>query len=412
MATAVRTQFNVGGVLLDRPFKIRRLGHFGFNVEDIEAAERFYIDLLGFRITDIHDGPVRRASPEVQEQVKGLGAPGYFTRYGSDHHAFVLGNLKVRRIMDPGRAGRPEITINQITWQVQSLAEVVNAWTWFNERGIPVNRTGRDMPGSNWHTYLPDPDGHNNELYYGIEQIGWEGFSKPKPMYNRGFREQVPLPQVSEFQEVQDALAAGVDLHSGYRWIERLPAKHDVDGVLLARPFKITKIGPVSLFVQDLETAVSFYQDTLGFMVTEEVRWNGHRCAFLRASTEHHSVALYPLELRETLQLSPHTRCMAFGLQLANYRQLRDAVVFLRDHGVTVRDDIPQALVPGIDYAAYAFDGDGHCVQLYYYMEQVGWDGNPRPAGLRRQVEPGVWPEALEPVSDTYQGEPFLGPWG
>ena len=22
------------------------------------------------------------------------------------------------------------------------------------------------------------------------------------------------------------------------------------------------------------------------------------------------------------------------------------------------------------------------------------------------------WPETLEPMSDTYNGEPFLGPWG
>ena len=30
---------------------------------------------------------------------------------------------------------------------------------------------------------------------------------------------------------------------------------------------------------------------------------------------------------------------------------------------------------------------DGHCIQLYYYMEQVGWDGRPRPAALRRHVQ-------------------------
>ena len=36
------------------------------------------------------------------------------------------------------------------------------------------------MPGSNWHAYLYDPDGQSNELYYGIEQIGWNGHSKPR----------------------------------------------------------------------------------------------------------------------------------------------------------------------------------------------------------------------------------------
>ena len=49
--------------------------------------------------------------------------------------------------------------------------------------------SGRDMPGSNWHTYLLDPDGHSNELYYGIEQIGWDGYSKPQSMYDRGFND-------------------------------------------------------------------------------------------------------------------------------------------------------------------------------------------------------------------------------
>ena len=49
------TQFNVGGILLDQPFKIRRLGHFGFNVVDIDERVRFYTDLLGFRISDVMD---------------------------------------------------------------------------------------------------------------------------------------------------------------------------------------------------------------------------------------------------------------------------------------------------------------------------------------------------------------------
>ncbi len=40
-------KFDVGGILLDRPFKIRRLGHFGINVTDMEAGLRFYRELLG-----------------------------------------------------------------------------------------------------------------------------------------------------------------------------------------------------------------------------------------------------------------------------------------------------------------------------------------------------------------------------
>ena len=103
---------------------------------------------------------------------------------------------------------------------------------------------------------------------------------------------------------------------------------------------------------------------------------------------------------------------MSFGLQLANYQQLKNAVKFLRDNGVRVETDIiPPDLHPGIDYAAYAFDPDGHCIELYYYMEQLGWDGKPRPKELRRKGDPNHWPDTLDPLSDTFTGEPFIGPW-
>ncbi len=401
-------KYNVGGLLLDQPFKIRRLGHFGFNLVNIDEGVRFYTDLLGFRISDIIDFSQRATSPE---QIAGLGdLRGYFTRYGTDHHALVLFNKRVRDAL--GRHDKPGVTINQITWQVGSLREVGNAIRWFGEKGVEIQRSGRDMPGSNWHTYVYDPDGHTNELYYGIEQIGWNGYSKPRAMYDRGFHEAPGLPQMSEFEEVEQALGKGLDLMSGYRYRERLPTIYDVDGILLPRPFKIVRIGPVNLFVKDVNGAEAFYRDILGFTRTEEVHWRGHRCAFLRANTEHHSLGLFPLALREALGMSEQTSCMALGLQLANYQQLRDAVRFLRDQGIRFNNAVPSDLYPGIDYAAHVFDPDGHCLQLYYYMEQVGWDGKPRPRELRRRIEREEWPETLEAMSDGYQGEPYLGPWG
>jgi hypothetical protein len=44
-------------------------------------------------------------------------------------------------------------------------------------------------------------------------------------------------------------------------------------------------------------------------------------------------------------------------------------------------------------------------------MEQVGGDGHVRPAPARRSVDPNIWPETLEPLPDTFMGDPFLGPW-
>jgi catechol 2,3-dioxygenase-like lactoylglutathione lyase family enzyme len=75
MATAVEKKYNVGGVALDRPFKIRRLGHFGFNAADFEASKRFYFDLLGFFITE-------------------PAGAGFFGRHAGDHHSFALFDKK------------------------------------------------------------------------------------------------------------------------------------------------------------------------------------------------------------------------------------------------------------------------------------------------------------------------------
>jgi hypothetical protein len=89
---------------------------------------------------------------------------------------------------------------------------------------------------------------------------------------------------------------------------------------------------------------------------------------------------------------------------------LTSEIGLLRNEGVTVRD-LPRELVPGIDYSALAIDPDGHAIELYCSMEQVGWDGRSRPAAERRGSTIAEWPEVLEPLSDTFLGEAYLGPW-
>ncbi|HEY8578473.1 MAG TPA: VOC family protein, partial [Beijerinckiaceae bacterium] len=299
---------------------------------------------------------------------------------------------------------------NQITWQVGSLREVVDGFGWLTERGVRIARSGRDNPGSNWHAYPVDPAGHVNEIYYGIEQIGWDGLSKPAGMHRRDYHETPTLPHRSEYAETQEGYAAGVDLLSATRAEEPLPETYDVGGILLGRPFKVTKIGPVRVFVEDVAAAVAFYTQDMGLALTEEVTWRGHRCAFLRANTEHHSLALYPLALRAELGLSDHSSHFSIGFQVGDHQQLRDALAFLRDRGVEVRK-LPPELFPGMDYTAFAIDPDGHAVQLYAYMEQIGWDGRPRPASERPRIDNDAWPEYVGAQNDTFNGEVFLGPF-
>jgi catechol 2,3-dioxygenase-like lactoylglutathione lyase family enzyme len=399
--------FDLDGVQWPRPFRIRRLGHFGVNVADPEASRDFYCRLLGFRISDPLD-----FGPRVPEELRRKAGPsvGYFSRHGTDHHSFVFFPKGIYQALNP-HAATPQGTINQITWQVGSLREVSDAFDWFSQRGRPIRRAGRDLPGSNWHFYPADPEGHTNELYYGIEQIGWDGYSKPREMYGVRYAKPPQLPHKSEYEEVMQASRDGIEIERGVRAAEAGKETYDVGGVLLARPFKIVRHGPVRLFVNDMERMVAFYRDDLGFAVTEEVDYRGHRCVFLRANTEHHSLALYPLALQRELDLDPRTTLMSFGVQLGSYRQLRDGVQFLAQQGVKIRY-LPPELFPGIDYCALAFDRDGYAFQLYYYMEQVGWDGRPRPAHLRPKIDNGHWPGSIPGMSDTYLGEPFLGPLG
>jgi len=145
--TSNSTRYSVGGVLLPRPFKIRRLGHFGFNAVQMTEGLDFYERLLGFRHSDVLDFGKMPWAPKGG----GLGdTRGYFMRYGTDHHAFVLFN---KRVLDhrPDRKFAPEVTVNQITWQCGSLKEIMDAHAYFQEHGIPIQRVGRDMPGSNWY---------------------------------------------------------------------------------------------------------------------------------------------------------------------------------------------------------------------------------------------------------------------
>ena len=406
-AISAAEEFSVEGVRLPRPFRIRRLGHFGINVSDPEATKDFYSRLLGFKISDSLD-----FGPRLSESDRGKLGPsvGYFTRHGTDHHSFVFFPHRVYSALNP-HAKEPSGTINQITWQVGSLREVSEGFDWFTKHGKRIHRAGRDLPGSNWHFYPFDPDGHINELYYGTEQVGWDGYSKPKTMYGTRYQKPPRLPHKSEFAEVTQAMNDGIAPTLGWRFVEEVEERFDVGGVLLARPFKIVRIGPVRLFVKDIDKAVNFYRDDLGLAITEEVTWRGHRCVFFRANTEHHSVALYPETLRTELGLALKTTLLSFGVQLGSYKQLRDAIAHLRTQGVTIKY-LPPELFPGIDYSAFAIDPDGFAVQLYYSMEQVGWDGKPRPASQRPKIDNDNWPESVPGIGDSFLGEVYLGPLG
>src|SRR6266704_3694674 len=117
---AATEEFLVGGVRMPRPFRIRRLGHFGVNVMDPERSKDFYCRLLGFRVSDPID--FRERVPEGERDKVGPTV-GYFSRHGTDHHTFVFFPRRLLEAVNP-HARTQSGTVNQITWQCGSLQEV------------------------------------------------------------------------------------------------------------------------------------------------------------------------------------------------------------------------------------------------------------------------------------------------
>jgi catechol 2,3-dioxygenase-like lactoylglutathione lyase family enzyme len=404
--------YHVGGVATSQPFKIRRLGHLGVDIGPVAQTLDFFIRDLGLFISDAVD---LRVFPGLEKVSESIDDPrGFFLSVASDHHSLVLlprqAALALRAPTAPA-----DMTNGQMSFQVGSIEEVIAAKSFMEANGIVVPRIGRDLPGSNWHTYFPSPDGLTIELYYGMEQIGWTRTSKPLSMYGLRSRGVPALPILTEHAEVDAALAGGADLSAGHRPDIAGAAQQVVGGVDLARPFRGVNVGPAYFFVDDVERSLDFYTRLLGLTLTERVEYEGHSCVYLRAGSEHHSLALLDVALRDKLGVGTDSRNYAIGLKVGSYDQLRRAGPFLTARGWRQTVPVVPELHPGIDRALYFEDPRRNRIMLYYYIEQIGWDGRPRPPELRPAPERrpvAEWPEQIDAPSDVYADSPLMGPLG
>jgi len=140
------------------PFQLRKIGHVALFVSDVERSVRFYVDVLGFRISDLY-----------QEDMMPGGAA--FIRLNTDHHGIAL--FKATQDRDPG-AG-----LHHMAFEVGSLDEVFRARDHLRKHGVPIHFEGRRRAGVQIAVEFRDPDGHNLEVYWGIDQIGSEGKARP-----------------------------------------------------------------------------------------------------------------------------------------------------------------------------------------------------------------------------------------
>jgi catechol 2,3-dioxygenase len=132
-----------------------------------------------------------------------------------------------------------------------------------------------------------------------------------------------------------------------------------------------TRIGHVHLKVADIERALTFYRDLLGFEVTQ---WYGRDAVFLSAGGYHHHIGLNTWESKGA---PPAPRNTAGLYHLAvlypNRRELAKALKTLLD----ARYPLDGASDHGVSEALYLRDPDGNGVELYADRHQKEW---PRPA--------------------------------
>jgi catechol 2,3-dioxygenase len=141
-------------------------------------------------------------------------------------------------------------------------------------------------------------------------------------------------------------------------------------------PFRITKIGHVVLNVSDLERSVKFYTEVLGFRISDvypESMMPGGM-VFLRCNPDHHGIALVG-----GLQQPSHSielNHVAFEVGSL------DEVLLARDRlrQFAAQIDFEGRRRAGVQIAVEFRDPDGHRLEIYWGLDQVGSDGRVRPA--------------------------------
>jgi catechol 2,3-dioxygenase len=145
------------------PIKVRKLGHFVYEVSDLARSTAFWTEILGFTVSDRNE--------------RGM----VFLRNGTDHHAIAL-------VPAPGRTRPAEgaaLQVNHLAMEVADVETLYKARAFLKEHGIKLTYEGRKGPGGNVGIEFDDPDGYSFELYADMDQVGTDGKSRPAEQWHR-----------------------------------------------------------------------------------------------------------------------------------------------------------------------------------------------------------------------------------
>jgi catechol 2,3-dioxygenase len=128
-----------------------------------------------------------------------------------------------------------------------------------------------------------------------------------------------------------------------------------------------TRIGHVHLKVANIDRALGFYRDVLGFEVTQ---WYGDDAVFLSAGGYHHHIGLNTWMSRNASPAPPHTAGLFHhAILYPERRDLAQALKWLLESNYPVDG----ASDHGVSEALYLRDPDNNGVELYWDRPEEEW---------------------------------------
>ncbi|WP_265447049.1 VOC family protein [Flexivirga meconopsidis] len=173
------------GLVRTTPIRPRRLGHAVVGTTDLTATMRFFVDGLGFKVSD-H-----------------IGDKGAFMRCSNDHHNFLAMRAPVNYL-------------HHTSWQVDDIDDVgrgaMNMLEDHPERHIWG--LGRHYAGSNFFWYLKDPAGNFSEYFSDMDVLPEEEIWEPEVLEGaKGLFAWGPPPPPS-FLDPEDLAGLMTGAHS------------------------------------------------------------------------------------------------------------------------------------------------------------------------------------------------------
>jgi len=183
------------------PFDIFKLGHVVLNCKDMERSARFYVEVLGFEISDVY--------PE--EMVPGGMV---FMRFNEDHHGVALvGSMT---------APSPNVELNHMAFEVSTLDEVIRARNHLRKCGVAIDFEGRRRAGVQIAVEFRDPDGHRLEIYWGLDRVKEDGYIRPATEWKlaRSLKQAVADPVTGQDTSLDDPSILDEAVEQVSEWVQ------------------------------------------------------------------------------------------------------------------------------------------------------------------------------------------------